>query len=177
MTGSEGDRQTSCANLTSARGESRTVEVVLFHFIIPAVCYILSCMGQSVTSTSRTIRSALSRTYWSEWQQYKKSAPWSHKSLWGTCCLQCCTFCHPVVHCGRCFMNHNVRGWHISAVSHGVWALKHSAKWRGNRSQLFTFRVGQFTFRPVDWIIVCMEGCVSQEEHKDRMHKIIHFLE
>lgn len=33
----------SCVNLTCSRGESRAVEVVLFHFIIPAVCHILSC--------------------------------------------------------------------------------------------------------------------------------------
>lgn len=32
-----------CMNLTGARGETGTVEVVLFHFIIPAVCHILTC--------------------------------------------------------------------------------------------------------------------------------------
>lgn len=95
MKASEGDWRTlSCVNLTSARGESRAVEVVLFHFVIPAVCHILSCVctGQSVTSTYRTIKSVLCRTYWSERQRCKRTATWSYKSLLGTCSLQCCTF-------------------------------------------------------------------------------------
>lgn len=43
----------SCVNLTSARGESRAIEVVLFYFIIPAIGHILPCTytGQSVSST------------------------------------------------------------------------------------------------------------------------------
>lgn len=44
---------------------------------------------------------------------------------------------------GRCFMNHIVLCWHISAMSHSVWGLKHIMNSTGNRSQLFTCRVGK----------------------------------
>lgn len=33
-------------NLTSARGESRTIEIVLFDFIIPAVGHFLPCTNK-----------------------------------------------------------------------------------------------------------------------------------
>lgn len=49
----------------------------------------------------------------------------------------------------ECFINRTILGLHISVVSHGAWALKHSVKWRGNWSQLFTFNVSRFK---VNWV-------------------------
>lgn len=135
----------SCVNLTCSRGESRAVEVVLFHFIIPAVCHILSCTHTHRTKWNFNLKdSQISLVLYifirSVRQQCKKTAPYMEPihPFWEHACLQCCTFCHPALHCGRCFITHIIWRWHISAVSHGVWALKHRAKWRGNWSQLFS---------------------------------------
>lgn len=138
-------RQKLCGiNLTGARGESRTIEVVLLHFIIPAVCYILSCMIYS------TIKSSTPMT---KQQQSGATNPFEADAVAYSTAL----VGHS--HYRRCVLvNDTILHWHISAVSHGGWDLKHCVKWRRDRSQLFICTVGTTAWCvPTDCIIVFME--------------------